>query len=89
MRKITIKKLAQKYERAKSQLNRHSSLQITDNREIIADGCLKIVNCDDNVVVIDQVSNRVTITGEELKLRNWGSDGVTIHGRINSIEWEG
>jgi hypothetical protein len=85
------KGLALKYEKAKARLSRHShsSLQITDNREIIADGCRKIVSCDDNVVVLDQLHNRVTITGNGLKLRNWGADGVMISGEIQAIEFEG
>jgi hypothetical protein len=85
---MSIKKLAQKYENAKSRINRHSSLQITDNREIIADGCTKIVGCDENVVVIDQSRSRVTITGAGLKLCNWGTDGVTITGSVKSVEFE-
>jgi len=83
-----IRELAQGYENAKKRFRRHSTLQITDNKEIIADGCEKIINCDDNVIVIEQTSNRLTITGSDLKLRNWGVDGVTIFGRINSIEFE-
>jgi len=89
MKKINIKHLAQKYEMAKMRVNRHSSLQITDNREIIADGCRKIVSCDDNVVIIEQTNIRVTVTGDGLKLRNWGTDGVTISGKIQSVELEG
>jgi hypothetical protein len=90
MRKTTIKQLAMKYEKAKLSINRHagSSLQITDNREIIADGCHKIVSCDDNVVVIDQYKLRVTITGSGLKLRNWGVDGVIITGEVQSVEFD-
>jgi hypothetical protein len=88
MKKFNIKELANKYERAKSRLNRHSSLQITDDREIIADGCLKIVSCSDNVVIIQQVRNRITITGDGMKLRNWGTDGVTVSGKIQSVEFE-
>ncbi|MCL2071789.1 MAG: YabP/YqfC family sporulation protein [Oscillospiraceae bacterium] len=84
---MNIKKLALKYEHAKSHLNRHSSLQITDNSEIIADGCRKIVSCDESAVIIDQSRCRITVTGNDLKLRNWGSDGVAITGEINSIEF--
>ena len=88
-KKSTIKQLAQKYETAKSRLDRYSrsSLQITDNCEIIADGCRKIVSCDENVVVIDQIRNRVTITGSGLKLRNWGTDGVVISGVVRGVEY--
>ncbi|MCL1867219.1 MAG: YabP/YqfC family sporulation protein [Oscillospiraceae bacterium] len=84
-----VKQLALAYERVRSGINRHSSLQITDDSEIIADGCRKIVNCDENVAVIEQVRNRVIITGESLRLSNWGEDGVKILGKIKSISYEG
>ncbi|MCL2633344.1 MAG: YabP/YqfC family sporulation protein [Oscillospiraceae bacterium] len=86
MKKNSIKDLAFKYERVKSRLRRHSSLQITDNREVIIDGCVKVVNCDESVIIIDTVSTRLTIGGAGLKLRNWGSDGVIVSGIIKSIE---
>ena len=89
VRIMSIKKLAQKYERAKSKLNRHSSLQIFDNTQVVADGCRRIVSCDENIAVIDLACNRVTIMGDSLKLRNWGSDGVTVSGVIKSIEFGG
>ena len=86
MRK-NIKKLALKYERVKSRVSRRSTMQITDNREIVVDGCKKIVGCDENIVVIDLTCNRVTIMGDSLRLRNWGSDGVVITGTVQSIEF--
>ncbi|MCL2037143.1 MAG: YabP/YqfC family sporulation protein [Oscillospiraceae bacterium] len=85
---MNIKQLAQKYEKAKHGLMKHSSLQITDNREVIADGCRKIISCDDNIVIIDGAQARVTITGDSLKLRNWGTDGVTISGKVKSVEFD-
>jgi hypothetical protein len=89
---MNIKELAQKYERAKRRVNRHtrSSLQITqtsDITEIIADGCSRIVHCDGNIVTFEQLYNRVTISGSRLKLRNWGTDGVTVTGIVQSIEF--
>ena len=85
---MNIKNLALKYEKARNRLDSRSSLQITENREIIADGCRKIVNCDESVVIFDSEKNRVTITGENLKLRNWGRDGVTISGVITTVEFD-
>jgi hypothetical protein len=85
---MNIKELAHKYENMKNRMQKHSTLQITDNCEIIADGCRKIVSCDENIVIIDLALNRATITGESLKLRNWGTDGVTISGAVKSVEFE-
>ena len=88
MKKFNIKDLALKFEKAKTVTKRHSSLQITDNLEIIADGCLKIINCDENIIVILLFKNRLTVSGTDLKMRNWGTDGVMINGFINSVEFE-
>ena len=87
---MNIKQLALKYEEAKKRLDKYSSssLQITDNREIIADGCKKIVNCNESLVVIEQRHNRITVTGDGLKLRNWGSNGVIVTGVIASVEFD-
>ncbi|MCL1904440.1 MAG: hypothetical protein FWF94_08495 [Oscillospiraceae bacterium] len=83
---MNIKDLAKRYEKVKNHIDRHSSLQITDNREIIADGCRRIVSCNEVLVVFEQPQIRVTVMGRELKLRNWGKDGVTVSGIINSLE---
>jgi hypothetical protein len=88
MKKITVRKLAQDYEKIKSNFNKHSSLQITDNCEIVAEGCRRVVTSDENIVVLEQARNRVTVTGAGLKLRNWGGDGVVISGVIRSVELE-
>jgi hypothetical protein len=89
---MNIKELAQKYEHAKGRLERHSrsSLQITHTArecEVIADGCRRIVSCDSNLVVFEQMHKRVTVAGAALKLRNWGSDGVTVSGAVQSVEF--
>ena len=87
MKKISVKELALGYERQKERLMKHSALQITGNRELIADGCRKIINCDENIIVIALSDYRLTITGSGLKLRNWGTDGVTVAGKMQTVEW--
>jgi len=88
MKKTTIKEIANKLEQVKSKVRRHSALQITDNREIIADGCLKIVACDESIIEVILINNRLIINGTGLKMRNWGTDGVTISGVIRGIEFD-
>jgi hypothetical protein len=88
---MNIRDLALKFEGAKSRFNRHtrSSLQITQTRdlcEVIADGCTRIVSCDGVMIVFDQIHKRVVVTGVNLKLRNWGTDGVVVSGRVQGIE---
>ncbi|MCL1832685.1 MAG: YabP/YqfC family sporulation protein [Oscillospiraceae bacterium] len=92
MNKLTIKELAMGYEKQKNRLSQQSSLQITQTAtecEVVADGCRRVVSCDGNIVVFEQVYNRVTITGDKLKLRNWGTNGVTVSGTVQGIEFGG
>ena len=85
---MNIKDLAYKYESVKQRLDRHSSLRITDGREVIADGCRRVVSCDENAVIFMQTSHRVVVMGVGLRLRNWGVDGVVVSGEITSVELE-
>jgi hypothetical protein len=39
------------------------------------------------MVVFDQIHKRVTVTGANLKLRNWGTDGVIVSGKVQGIEF--
>jgi hypothetical protein len=87
---MNIKDLATRFEGAKNRIIKHSTLQISHNAdlcEIVADGCRRVVSCDSNIVIFEQPFNRTTITGHELKLRNWGVDGVVVSGRVMSVEF--
>jgi len=84
---MSIKDLAERFEKLKNRARRYSSLQVTDNREIIADGCLKIINCDENMITLSLIKNTLTVTGQNLKMKSWGGDGVIIRGEVNSIEF--
>jgi hypothetical protein len=91
---MNVKKLAQKYEQAKCRLNPNAALQITHCGtnpkmcEVIADGCRKVLTCDDVMVVFENVAGRrVSVTGTALRLRNWGADGVVISGDVLSVEF--
>jgi len=84
---MSIKDLAEKFERLKNRARRYSSLQITDNCEIVAEGCLKIINCDENVVTLTLLRNTLTVAGKGLKMKSWGGDGVIIRGEVVSLEF--
>ncbi|MCL1882124.1 MAG: hypothetical protein FWF76_08120 [Oscillospiraceae bacterium] len=87
---MNIKKLAKKYELIKDRINSYSGLQITqtyDKSEIIADGCRRIVSCDENIVIFEQLHKRIIVTGQSLKLRNWGVNGVAVVGLVQSVEF--
>jgi len=84
---MNIKNLAEGFEKLKNRVKRYSSMQITDNREIIADGCLKIINCDESAVTLQLLKNTLFVTGSNLKMKSWGESGIIIRGEIASIEF--
>jgi hypothetical protein len=90
MKKFSIKELAFSFEQQKNRLAKQSALQITQTAElceVIADGCRRVIECHENLVTFEQVHKRVTVTGHGLKLRNWGVDGVTVSGAVESVEF--
>jgi len=84
---MNVKELAERFERIKNRARRYSSLQITGNTEIIADGCLKIVSCDENAAMLVLLKNTLTVTGKNLKMKSYGQDGVMINGEIITLEF--
>jgi hypothetical protein len=81
-------RLSDRYERFRSGLRRHTYLSVTDNDEVIADGCAEILRYDDNLVILRMKTNAVSITGFDLKLSHFSNDGVTVRGKIASIEFK-
>jgi len=84
---MNIKSLAEGFEKLKNRAKRYSSLQITDNREIIADGCLRIINCDESAVTLRLLKNTLFVTGRNLKMKSWGDSGIIIRGEIAALEF--
>ena len=82
---MNINDLAIKYEDFKKSRQRHSDIQITDNKEIVLDGCRRVVEYNENHIKLELSSIGVSIVGMQLKMRNFSIGGVVIKGRIHSI----
>ncbi len=58
------------------------------NRELCAENCRCITECDENVAVLRMEGIDVRVTGTELTLENFGAFGVRLTGKIHSLTLE-
>lgn len=82
---MNINDLAIKYEDFKKSRQKHSDIQITDNKEIVLDGCRRVVEYNENHIKLELPSMGVSIVGMQLKMRNFSIGGVIIKGQIHSL----
>ena len=65
-----------------------TQLQLTDNRELEIEGCKKIIEYDENLIIIMLEKILLKVYGTELKTSCFSSGYVTIYGKITSLEFE-
>ena len=82
---MNINDLAIKYEDFKKSRQKHSDIQISDNKEIVLDGCRRVVEYNENHIKLELPSMGVSIVGMQLKMRNFSIGGVIIKGQIHSL----
>ena len=82
---MNINDLAIKYEEFKKSWQKHSDIQITDDREIVLDGCRRVVEYNENHIMLELPSIGISVVGMQLKMRNFSIGGVIIKGQIHSI----
>ena len=80
--------LSRQYEKLKLLSVRHSFLQITDNKKLVADDCRGVELFDENTVVLEMPFGSIRINGLDLKMRNFSEHGVVITGKIHSVGFE-
>lgn len=80
--------LANRYEKLKKDMNRHSSIEIKDNSFIKIENCRCVEAFDENKIILELFKCRLTIIGLELELNNYNFNGIYITGKIHSIEFE-
>jgi sporulation protein YqfC len=86
---MDINKIAEKFDKLKTGVYKHSYIQMTDNIEIVIDRCKRIMTYDENIIKLSLVNNSLTITGAGMKMRNFSIEGVIISGKIHGIEFGG
>lgn len=79
--------LANRYEKLKKSMNRHSSIEITDNRTIKVENCRSVEFFDENRIMLTLFDCCITITGLELEMSNYSYSSIYIKGKLHSIEF--
>lgn len=82
---MNINDIAVKYEEMKKSLQKHSDIQITDDREIVLYGCRKVIEYNENNIVLELSTIGVSIVGMKLNMRDFIIGGVAISGELHSI----
>ena len=86
---MNINELALRYEKFKRTRRKHSEIQITDDCEILINGCEKVVSYDENYIKIELSGCVVSVFGNRLSMNNFARDGVKITGMLSSVEFSG
>lgn len=82
---MNINDLAIKYEEFKKNLQKHSDIQVTDDKQIVIDGCRRVVEYNENHIKLELSSMGISVVGMRLKMKNFSIGGVVINGQIHSI----
>lgn len=82
---MNINDIAVKYEDFKKSMLKHSDIQITDNNELSLDGCRRVVEYNENNIVLELPSVGVSVVGMKLRMKNFSIGGVVIKGQIHSL----
>lgn len=82
---MNINDLAIKYEEFKKSLQKHSDIQVTDDKEIVLDGCRRVMEYNENHIKLELSSIGISVVGMQLKMKNYSIGGVVINGHIHSI----
>lgn len=82
---MDINDIAVKFEDFKRTRSKHSDIQLTDNREMILDGCRRVIRYDENEICLELPTTGIEIVGMNLKMNNFSLGGVIIEGEIHSV----
>ncbi|MBQ9383375.1 MAG: YabP/YqfC family sporulation protein [Ruminiclostridium sp.] len=85
---MNIYDISERYERVKRSVIHHSLIQISDNGKLTVEECKEVVQFDENTVKLLLSFGTVTVTGLELKMRNFSDRGVIITGKLHSVGFD-
>lgn len=63
-----------------------SQIQITGNHEVLIENCKKILEYNDIFIKVKTWDLTVQVWGSGLKVNDFGSNGVYVYGKIQSVE---
>ena len=83
-----MKKIESKiYELSEKLPSGTTQIQLTDNTELEIEGSKKIIEYNENLILIKLEKNILKVIGTNLKTNCYSSGFVTIYGNINSLEF--
>lgn len=83
-----MKKIESKiYELSEKLPTKSTQIQLTNNNEIEIEGSKKIIEYDENLILLRLEKNILKIIGTNLKTDCFSSGFLTIYGNINSLEF--
>ncbi|MCM1334391.1 MAG: YabP/YqfC family sporulation protein [Bacteroides sp.] len=80
--------IAEGFERLKNKANRHSLIQIMDAEHMQIECCERVLIMNENLIRLKLAKCTVTITGLELTMKNYSREGVSVSGRLHSVDFE-
>ena len=63
-----------------------SFITITSDEFVTVEGCQRIVECSDVIVILKTVKFTVEIYGMDMKARSFNNDCVEVSGKIQSVQ---
>ena len=83
-----MKKIESKiYELSEKLPSGTTQIQLTDNTELEIEGSKKIIEYNENLILIKLEKNILKVIGTNLKTNCYSSGFVTIYGNINLLEF--
>ena len=76
------------YEKIMNIPKRHTAIQLYNNKRMSVEICLDILKFDENSIRLEIAEAYVTITGFDLRFRNYNKNGIQIMCNIHSITFE-
>lgn len=65
-----------------------SQIQINENRDILIESCAGILRYDENEVKVLSGKWLLTLTGIDLSMQGYGTNGLMVRGELHSITFE-
>ncbi len=85
---MNIYDLSEKYDKLKRSVIHHSLIQISDNGKLTVEECKEVLLFDENTIKMRLSFGEITVTGLDLKMRNFSDRGVIVTGKLHSVEFD-
>ncbi|MBO6301710.1 MAG: YabP/YqfC family sporulation protein [Ruminiclostridium sp.] len=85
---MNIYDVSEMFEKIRKKRVRHSLIQIYDNTMLSVEECKEVLLFDENTIKLILAKSVITITGLDLKMKNFSDRGVVITGALHSIGFD-